>query len=431
MPRKKVSNGLIVAVGLVGAGGALAILGVGWWLDRGCSTVECEASQAVQQWSTDPSGVAARVAAIPDDIERTYVVGKLAEAYPDQTSTLCSALPPGRAQERCVRISSRDHLAPRSLAQAADRAGTAARDGANPLQGATAARADAPLAPCTELADLPACLDEQAQLAARAGEVDRAEAFCSHHGDPVWADDCRFSAAEAATAALGASGYPLAAALCTRSLRFEQECLMHALGVPLAGALTWPPGEAASVVPAAASVGAVWDAARPDDRGVARRRVERFWSFFFMNRYRSTDEPDGTPFGDYPPETWPQLRGALALRMAETGRLTGTLAGQVSLLEAAAGRRTSGRIPTGAVPRYTQVKTFGWPLASETTNFGGVARRAYSPDVAVDVLYCVIEAAAQQEPADLALLTEATGNPDPTVAAEARRLLDARSQPSP
>ncbi len=418
---------LVLLLGLLGCGGE-------------CATATCVGDQAVRDWPGDREGVTARIAAIPDDMVRTTVVGRVSDAFPGQTRQLCKALPKGVSRERCDRLNNRPHLSydPNEPPERPPLEGAAGqqRKMATTPAGILGEREhglpdvriaiipntpDAPL--CVGSADAAACLDEEAGRAALLGEAGLADAICGRQSDARWADECRFQAAEQAVKRRSGKAYATAAALCGAATMFEQECYVHIL--------TWVPRQVwapnAGAMPATEATGVakqIQIAWIPAGEGVGDRHVERFWAIYLARSYQLTDDPDGTPLSRFPSVAWPHVRAAAATRMRELGVLKGSLAEQVAALEAALARRADGKRMVGRPPALIAVQNFGRPAEDgPTTPFLNSVLRPLGQDPAADTLYCVVISAAHADPPDLALLREATSAADPRIAAEARRLL--------
>ncbi len=386
---------------------------------------------AIENWGVDRAGVIARVVAIPDEIERTYVVGKLSEAYTDETRPLCEALPGGLSRDRCLRLNARPHLSQHELHFSGQKRVAQASPAALPVNVIPIPTVQVPATECASSADRGACLDGEARQAAERGDPGRAVGICALQAQAVWADDCRFNASEAASTQPGAGGYAVAAALCSHLDNFRQECFWHATLALVGEVVSAPEGqEAAVAVQAAERVRAVWKATSPDGEAVARRHVGWFWSLFVSQLYERTDQPDGTPLATVPEEAWPQVRGALAIRMRQQGLLSGSLEQQMAAYDAALARRSVyTRREVGAPPR--PLGSLGEPTTPHVVDFFGSARRPFSTDVRTDSVFCLIEAAAYIRPSDIALLHEAAAYPDAGVAEEARRLVGALAIPQP
>lgn len=410
--------------------------------DRPCETATCLAEEAVAAWPSDAAGVTARVRAIPDEMTRTVVVARLAEAFPGATRELCSALPPGTSRERCERINNRPHL---SVVPGAAAVGAGSRAGDVPLEAVPDPTADVkpkastfpdarlpvpppagPIGePCKGVPDPAACLDGAAVGAALAGDAGGAAEICAGHADERWADECRFSAAETAVRSKHAEAYPAAAVLCGAAERFTEECWAHVLtrlprNIP-------PPGASARRAKAAIEIAeTVREAWAPAGDAVAAAHVDRFWALYFANVYREARDPDGSPLDLYPEAAHPHVRAALAMRLTALGRLGGALPERVASLREALARRGPPEGGRGRGPDLVFVPELGSPVSEgPTTYFLGAPRRAVGSDETQELALCVIESAARVEPPDRALLEAAAGGADARVAAEARRLLAA------
>jgi hypothetical protein len=407
--------------------------------DRGCETATCLADQAVVDWPTDAAGVTARVVAVPDDLARTVVVGRLCEAFPGQTSALCAALPEGASRTRCERLNGRPHLGgdPTQTKPANPISGGAPIGAGSPpvpnvstnprlpLLVLPMPAAKAPPVACDGEADRGACLDAAAVAAVLSADFGRADATCSMHAEPRYADECRFHAAEEAVSADHQNAYAGAAALCTASASFAEECLVHVLSRLPRRVL--PPyaakSDTADVADVAARIRDAWAAGGGE---VADSHIARFWALYFANSYRQTEAPDGTPLDTHPEEAWPHIRAAAAMRLRELERLRGKLPEQVATLEAALAHREQRGVRRGKVPDLVFVADLGVPVsAGPVTWFLGSSQRALGEDAATDVLFCVLESAARGQSPDRFALEEGAYHANPRVAAEAARLLAA------
>lgn len=416
-----------------------------------CTTATCIADAAVSDWPTDEAGVTARIIALPDDLTRTVVVGRVCEAFPGRTAALCTALPDELSRERCIRLNGRPHLA---AVPGVTRSGPpeAVSGGVPPDGGAIGARsagpddaglpedrlplppATVPEATCAAAPDRSACLDATALDAALSGDVGRASATCALHVERRWADECRFNAAEQSVRARHADAYAGAAALCGEATSYAQECLVHVLTrvpkrvLPLDAG----PNRVQGAVAEAEAVRGAWSAVGD---AVAARHEDRFWALYFANVYRESGAPDGTPLSWYPEAAWPHVRAAATMRLRELGRLSGSLDAQVAQVEQVlAARREPGQ-RRGRPPDLVYVENLGSPSSEgPSVYFLGASRRALGADARTDLVFCVLESAGRAKPADLAVLEEASEHPDARIRAEARRIraaLQERSAAAP
>lgn len=405
-----------------------------------CDTASCIAEEAVATWPDDPAGVTARVRAISDEITRTFVVARLAEAYPGATGELCVALPVGISRERCERVNNRPHL---SVVPSAVRVGAGVGAGGVPrvspdeASGPPKAKTSsfppgrpelpAPLKPigalCERAADRAACLDQAALEAALSGDPGGADAACVQQADARWADECRFSAAENAVRQRQGAAYHAAATLCGASTRFAEECWSHVLSL-LPRTIPPPNANAARAAPAIALAERIAEVWRPVSEEAANAHLQRFWAVYFANVYREEKEPDGTPLDLYPAESAPHVRAAVASRLRRLGRLQGSLEAQVTTLAAALSRREVRSRGRNHRPDLVFVSELGSPVTEgPTTYFLGAPRRAVGVDAAQELALVVIESAAHAAPPDRALVEEAAAGSDARMAAEAARLL--------
>jgi hypothetical protein len=285
--------------------------------------------------------------------------------------------------------------------------------------------AKSPPAACDGEADRGACLDAAAVAAVMSGDVGGADATCGLHAEARYADECRFHAAEEAVSANHGEGYAGAAALCTVSASFAEECLVHVLArVPRR---VFPPyatkSDAAEAVGTAKWIREAWAAADPE---VGASHVARFWALYFANAYRQTEAPDGTPLDTYPEEAWPHVRAAAAMRLRELRRLSGSLRQQQAKLEEVLAHREERGARRGKPPDLVFVSDLGAPLSpGPVTWFLGSSQRALGEDARTDAVFCLLESAARGQPPDRSVLEEATYHADPRVKTEAVRLLAA------
>jgi len=407
--------------------------------ERDCQTATCKADRALAEWPADAAGVTSRVVAVPDDLERTLIAGRLCETFPGQTGALCAALPQGASRVRCERLNGRPHLGgdPSLTTPATPMSGGAPVGvGTPPVPNVSAnprlprftltfPPAKRPAVACDGEADRGACLDAAAVAAVMSGDFGGANATCALHVEARYADECRFHAAEEAVGANHGEGYAGAAALCTVSASFVEECLVHVLArVPRR---VFPPyaakSDAAEAVATAKWIRDAWAAGEPE---VGASHVARFWALYFANAYRQTEAPDGTPLDTYPEEAWPHVRAAAAMRLRELGRLSGSLPQQQAKLEEALAHREERGARRGKPQDLVFVSDLGAPESpGPVTWFLGSSQRALGQDAGVDALFCLLESAARGQPPDRSLLEEATYQADPRVKAEAIRLLAA------
>ncbi|MDP2306604.1 MAG: hypothetical protein Q8P18_11335 [Pseudomonadota bacterium] len=412
-----------------------------------CTTATCLADAAIKDWPTDQIGVTARIIALPDDLTRTVVVGRLGEAFPGRTAALCRSLPDELSRQRCQRLNDRPHLAFDPGAHAVVGAQAAASGGVPADEGPLGARpagprlaglpedrlplppsrgsTPVPVSTCSDAPDRSACLDETALHVAIEGDAARASDTCSLHAELRWADECRFNAAEQSVRERHGDAYRGAAALCGAATTFTQECLVHVLTrvpkrvLPLDAG----PERVKSVIHDAEAIRSAW---LEVDEAVADRHVDRFWALYFANVYREAEAPDGTPLAWYPEAAWPHVRAAAATRLRSLGRLSGPLATQLAHLEQILAARRDPGSRRGRPPDLVYVEDLGSPAAEGPSAFFlGASRRALGADARTDLVFCLLESAGRAKPADTALLDEASVHPDARIRAEARRIRDA------
>ncbi|MES2641229.1 MAG: hypothetical protein V4850_17195 [Myxococcota bacterium] len=411
---------------------------------RECGTATCLADAAVADWPADQAGVTGRILALPDDLTRTVVVGRLCEAFPGQTAGLCTSLPDELSRQRCLRLNGRPHLSSMP-GPGADEAAPAASGGVPADGGAvrapahvntatlpedrlplpTVATTTVAASTCADAPDRSACLDASALDAALSGHVGRADAVCGLHAEPRWADECRFNAAEQSVRTEHAKAYAGAVALCGAATSFTQECLVHVLTrvpkqiLPLDAGPERVQGAARD----AETIRAAWAVLGAD---VADRHVDRYWALYFANVYRETRDPDGTPLSWYPEEAWPHVRAAATMRLRELGQLSGPLSAQLSAVEKRLAERQEPRPRRGRPADLVFVEDRGSPASDgPSVYFLGASRRALGADARTDLTFCLLESAGRARPPDVALLEEAAAHPDARVRIEARRIQDA------
>jgi hypothetical protein len=408
---------------------------------RECATATCLADAAVAEWPADQVGVTTRILALPDDLTRTVVVGRLCEAFPGQTAALCTSLPDELSRQRCLRLNGRPHLSSMPTPKAGE-AAPAVSGGVPPDGGAVRApahvntaglpedrlpllKATVAASTCADAPDRSACLDAAGLDAALSGDVGRADAVCAQHTEPRWADECRFNAAEQSVRTEHAEAYAGAVALCGAAPSFAQECLVHVLTrvpkqiLPLDAG----PERVKVAVRDAETIRSTWAAV---GAAVADRHVDRYWALYFANVYRETRDPDGTPLSWYPEEAWPHVRAAATMRLRELGQLSGPLAAQLSAVEERLAARQEPRPRRGRPADLVYVEDRGSPASDgPSVYFLGASRRALGADARTDLTFCLLESAGRARPPDLALLEEAAAHPDARVRIEARRIQDA------
>ncbi|MFZ5475670.1 MAG: hypothetical protein ACOZNI_02745 [Myxococcota bacterium] len=397
-----------------------------------CDDPTCRVEVVLREWETDPAGTAARVAAVPDDLERTLYVEKLTEAHPNETKALCASLPEGRARKRCETLNARPHLgyeepakkgrAPAAPPRTAPGPGeTRLPVGALPLAGEGAADVA-----CDGVADRGACVDAAARALAAKGALAAVPVACAAHESPKLRDECVFLAAEGVSRGRGAGAYAKGATLCAAAGEFAFPCHTHLL---LYGLDRTPRAEAmteADVAAARAFVDAIratWATAAPD---VGESHAGWFWARWLFGAWDASETVPGTPIAWLPDEAVPHARAAVTARLQALGRLTGPIDARVATVEAALATRArpeekAGRFrpttPKGT-PKWTQDRT-PEEAATPTIWYLGLSRRPVHPDPKVDLALCVVAAAAHAQPPDTAVLAEAKASGEPLVAAYA------------
>ncbi|MFZ5477411.1 MAG: hypothetical protein ACOZNI_11615 [Myxococcota bacterium] len=394
-----------------------------------CGGAACRAAMALREWEADPAATAAKVAALPDELERTLIVEQLTEAHPGDTATLCERLPAGDAQRRCRKLNTRPHLGVRPPpTQAPSVARTAPGPALSVLPVAPLPLPAEPAAPdtCGEAAARGACVDGAARRAAREGHAGAVPEICARHAREPMRDECVFGAAEGVVEAEGAEGYARAAALCAAAGAFDRACHTHLLlytvrARPRAEAMT------ADDVSEAARFAEAVHAAWAGDPATGDAHAGWFWARWLAGAYHASETVPGTPLVLLPEEARSHARAAAVARLQALGRLRGTLAERVAAAEAALAQRPE-PVPDGVTVRPTQGRVGPvWgadataaDAATPAVWYLGADRRPVDPDPAVDLALCVVAAAAHAQPLDTALLAEASASETPVVARYAK-----------
>lgn len=386
----------------------------------GCGSTPAPADDYVARFPDDPHGVHADVLALEDPVAQEAAVVALVEAFPGETSSLCSDLPIGPVRARCERFNTRPHLwTPPPLSTAGPGLPLTPRVASGPSNQRL-------LLPAGELPALVAdgggcapggavCLEQEAEDLAQRRQVEAAASRCAAIAEGKGQQDCFFRAAEALPA--GAEDYAGGVALCQRAGPFAPECHAHVvlkLSEGVEARLSTSGNASATTL--AEAIMAAWETSDPDFGALA---VDQFWSTYL--HWAEVPGPEALDGAGLPAAAGPHLRALRAV--------------SVSGADDVAVAAEAWRVGTGpVVPTVTPAEvvcTDLWQLdlpgegAVPAVLLAAVAggRRPSSDDPVTDQLLVVLEVLGRQAQPDLDAIAAQAGHADPHVRWSVARVL--------
>jgi len=362
---------------------------------RACADLPCQEAALDAAVDADPAAVRAWLPQVADPLAQVALVSRLGGRDPALLAGLCPQLSPP-ASLRCERFASRPHLrqggrGPTPQPRAAPGPGPAGlflSPSLAPVLPATAARPDCG-ARCREVA----------RGAARDGDAVQADLGCAALADPRESSECRFEAAEAAVAQLGAAGLATALPLCAAST-FSGSCLDHVT------VLAAPPAVPADrvdpqAVAQARRVAATLAAAAGPQAALA---TDYFWATWVGSAFAGQRQVHGDLAALLPAQALPHLRfEAARVLLAQAGPTTDLDAMADALLAALdpAGAHPGGpgagpRLPVvvARVPRPAWLRDLPGEDTIPSVFALGTARRPTDLDPAVDARLALLAAMA-------------------------------------
>lgn len=374
-----------------------------------CEDAACQVAWLERALDQGPDAALAGLERVEDPIARIALISALTEANPGKTGQLCGRMPRGASRDRCEHINARPHLWNAAMSTPSElprtREGTGPATSLLPTPPRESSRYNGVQSgpgPCTQRADLNACLQARAVREARKGNVPKAALACAGMPDEKWRTECMFVSAEALVLERGAQSYGEAVELCAAAGGFAANCMSHTL-IELAdqapdAADTRAPAWA-SVVASAQTIRQVW---APRDPALGELYETRFWAEVTRLAYGQTPTVTGAPLDHLPPQAAPYVRAAAAGALVrQTPPAAGpTLESLVNQLEAALAIRAP------SAPDRRRGHWFGaeldlWPEdqagdeAVPAILHLGTSRRTYAEDLRSDLAICVVEAAAR------------------------------------
>ncbi|MCK6504231.1 hypothetical protein L6R53_12655 [Myxococcota bacterium] len=401
---------------------------------EGCEDPACLRTRGAGLWDDAPQALEALVAGTADEGLRNQRAEAIFEVAPQASPALCGLLAPGMTRARCERLAADAALwtlDPARPAQAALALGEQALVLAPGPTPRVVVGAPSPPPACDPVVPSSTCRIERAREAAAEQDLARAGGLCAGVGGPRWQGVCALDAVRAACTAQAPEICAPAAELCLSAGVHQAPCLAHVASRLAATA----PASEAPAGPAAdgwATLGARLRQLRlllsTADPMLADRVAQRTWAEALMLAYGQAREVAGDPLDHLPAEALPHVRAAAAWRLAVEADPGANLGARVAAVEAALARRAPRRqarpMPAGRTP---VVGLWAEDLPGEeglaAVAWLGDARRALAEDPAVDLRICVLEAAARSSPAQVDLLVEGLGDPQPLVRWTAARLL--------
>ncbi len=395
-----------------------------------CADLACRQAWAVEHFSADPRAVRDLVVAQPDELSRASIVEAVVEAWPATSDALCGLLEPGITRARCEFVHARPHLwlvdpgRPQNLQQLVGEAvfTLAPSPGMRPVT----VEAAAPL-PCGESVPEHSCREKRASEQAMAGDLAAASALCVGIESEPWRSACLMESVRQGCTRESPAGCGVGVELCLAAERLRPLCLVELVNELAALA---PPseerdGDAWAAI--AARLREVERRTQPYDVMLAERINHRVWAEALMLSYGQSRIPAGDPLDFVPAMARPHVRAAIAWRQA-IQKNPGNLRARADLVEEGMARRFE-RIGAMPMPQGRVEVTGYWaetlPGEEEIAWIPYLqnARRAWSPDPAIDARLVVLEAAARVLPVDTDMLVEGLGADEVVVRWTAARLL--------
>lgn len=360
-----------------------------------------------QEFSEDPEQVIHTLAS-KDEIERTAVIMNLIELFPQDSAKLCALLEADDAQKRCFNIASRPHLWSDVKSK-----GTARIE--------QSASADLG---CDTDAMFVTCVEKKTHEAIRQGNIEKVKQLCAQIKSDKWHSECLFQAAEQSTRHRGAHGYSEGVELCLSAGDFSENCQNHLIMILAKRAPTAHSREKSDWAPIESASNALRAAWSWRDRSRLKYAQERLWSEALGMAYAGLRPVTGDPLDVLGADKQAHVHSALTRRLMQIDAPSSyKLSTWLELALRCRASRASKIHSRDIASRFQAAADLWEEDDAPSIAYMATSRRLYSPEVEIDMLIALLEAAARIPPAHLPLLEEGAQHAHPMVQKTAKRLL--------
>ena len=398
-----------------------------------CRDADCYTQLAVQRWATEPDAVAADIAAL-DVVAQEAVVLALVDAHPTALESICQALPEGPAADRCNKLTERPHLLGGKANKALRQVGVPGLVDHTGIEALASPWTDVP--PRTVDCDLQvdACWNQAMVGAVQTGDPAEVAAICNGVPSDRFRRECFFRSAETMGvqhSKARVDRLPTAAALCLGAEDYNELCVRE-LGRAIARLA--PPADQPdreSWEQATLAVAALEAGLAETDAVVAQRVADRVWSAVIWGSYQRAQQLGGIPLVTLPPAAGPHIRATATWFLLEReaqDHPERDLAAWIDRATAVLADTTPG--PTSDEDQGVQPTRFVGNSIDPSVDpqpwvhyLGDNYRRVYD-DPTVDLIVCVLEAAARQGERVLLEPASVAGQPEPVQQHAASLLAD-------
>lgn len=383
-----------------------------WVLSLACSNDdEMWKSKLDQSWASSPENTFRELSEETNPIAVLAKVQYLIEKHPGTTSLLCPLLKEASSKERCERLNERPHLWTEKKQK---------QTKAHPFHDQAPKQLS-----CSPAQTQHECISQQAIEAARLGNVQEVTKVCQNEQEEIWRGECYFSAAEALIKRKLAHGYSDATELCLAADPFIENCHNHLI-LELAqlapSSYTSNKGDWRAVFSAANAVDSAWTWR---DEQAANQAKARLWSEAIGEAYAQAKPVTGDPLEALPPELAPHIRSAAARRLLSIDAPDALpLNGWLKLLQEALLQRKNGSAHRDREYKFIAAENLYLDKISgvDSIAYMATSERPTHSEEDLDLIFCILEAAARRPPHNKELISEATEHPNPFVQQRAKQL---------
>ena len=400
-----------------------------------CADLDDPAGIILAAWSSSPDEAETLLLRCEDVGRQRMMLESLLRAHPGQTSDLCDRLPQGSLRSRCTELNARPHLweerAP--ITRSTGRAGHGPSSMHPSPEPVDVELALIPVEnPCAPGLSPSPCLSTEADGYAREGRASEALSICREEEKERWQSECLFGAAESALTGDRAderTRYTNASALCMEAGDFRTHCLAH---LHLQWDRAAPRGETSDGGPwelyrqRGAVIMDVWTGRDQAQYGALAQ--DYFWSELSWESMARSQSVVGNALDYLPPEAHPHIRAASVYQLMRRRQLDGQdiIEARRTIERVLSERHTDEIVSAGVAPERAEGNLWPQDVSGEeevpASFYLGVSRRAVDSDPSVDIIICILEAAARMIPVRHDLLEEGSLHPHPSVRWTAERL---------
>ncbi|MBM74713.1 MAG: hypothetical protein CMK59_04885 [Proteobacteria bacterium] len=366
------------------------------------------------QWASSPEQTIIDLSQDTNPIAVLAKVQFLIEQHPGKTSRLCPLLKDQPARKRCERLNERPHLWSKSKQEPSNIS-------EHPFH------KQAPKAlTCPSEQTAHECIAQQAMEAARFGNIQEVVKICENEQTATWRGECYFSSAEALIKRKLAHGYSQATELCFAADPFVENCHNHLILelAQLAPSSYTPHKEDwQTIFSAANAVDSAW---RWKDPQRAENIKSRLWSEALGEAYAFSKPVSGDPVDALPKELLPHIRSAATKRLLSIDSPDSLpLNGWLKLVKEALKTRHQGSAHRDQKQKFIAAENLYLDRIEgiDSIAYMATSERPTHENEDLDLIFCILEAAARRPPHNQKLLNEALEHSNTFVQKRAEQLL--------